>query len=134
MNASTGLFYLEHAYERDVKKATEANQSDTTVTGKIVKQADRICKQRHGNYYSSAYVLCFSEEQARLIEQYPQMDVSVKMPEPELYRHEFTSPLWSPDFAGWSLLASGAVVVVIIARVVTKLILKGLLRYRYRSI
>ncbi|HEY0964873.1 MAG TPA: hypothetical protein VGE13_00135 [Candidatus Saccharimonadales bacterium] len=134
MNADSDAFYLEHSYQRDVKKATQSRKGTSNVTGRIVKEADRICKARFGNVYSSAYVLCFAEEQARLIKKYPQMSVSVKLPNPELYRHEFSSPLWSPDFAGWSLLLCGVIILVIIFRLLSLVLLKMLLRRHYTSI
>lgn len=134
MNASTGPFYLEHGYQRDVKKATERRENGDDVTAKIVKRADATCKARHGNMYSSAYVVCFASEQAELIKEYPEMNVSVKLPNPELYRHEFTSPLWSPDFAGWSVLGCLVIILVIIFRLLSLAVLRLMLRRHYTSI
>ncbi len=134
MNAESDAFYLEHSYQRDVKKATQKNNTSSDVTARIVNEADTICKGRFGNVYSSAYVLCFSEEQARLIAKYPHVDVSVKLPNPELYRHEFSSPAWSPDFAGWSLLLCGVIILIIIFRLISLVILKLLLRRHYTGI
>lgn len=134
MNADSDAFYLEHSYQRDVKKATDSKKGSSDVTARIVKQADATCKTRFGNVYSSAYVLCFAEEQAKLIKKYPQISVSVKLPNPELYRHEFSSPIWSPDFAGWSLLVCSLIVLVIIFRLVSLALLKFLLRRHYTSI
>lgn len=134
MNTDSEAFYLEHSYRRDVKKATQSQQGSSGVTARIVKEADAICKARFGNTYSSAYVLCFAEEQAKLIKKYPRVDVSVKLPNPELYRHEFSSPSWSPDFAGWSLLFCGLIALVILFRLVSLVILKLLLRRHYTGI
>ena len=134
MNASTDTFYLEYGYERDVKKATEKQQNLGGLTGKLVKEADAICKARHGNYYSSAYVYCFASERDRLSKRYPAADFSVETPKPELYRHEFSSPLWSPDFAGWSLVLCAVITLVIIFRIISLAILKLLLRRHYTSI
>lgn len=134
MNASSDVFYLENSYERDVKKATQQRKDTGDVTARIVKRADAICKARFGNVYSSAYVHCFAAEQARLIKEYPQAIVSVKLPNPELYRHEFTSPLWTPDFAGWSLLVCGVLLLIIIFRSISVFILKLLLRRHYTSV
>lgn len=134
MNASSDAFYLEESYQRDVKKATEAREDTGDVTARIVKRADATCKARYGNVYSSAYVLCFAAEQEKLIKQYPRAIVSVKLPNPELYRHEFSSPLWSPDFAGWSLLLCIGILLVIIFRMISLVILKLLLRRHYTSV
>lgn len=134
MNASSDVFYLENSYERDVKKATQQRKDTGDVTARIVERADAMCKARFGNVYSSAYVHCFTTEQARLIKEYPQTIVSVKLPNPELYRHEFTSPLWTPDFAGWSLLVCVVLLLIIVFRSISVFILKLLLRRHYTSV
>jgi len=134
MNASSDAFYLEHSYQRDVKKATQSREDTGDVTARIVERADAICKARYGNVYSSTYVLCFAAEQARLIKEYPQAIVSVKLPNPELYRHEFSSPLWTPDFAGWSLLICAVILLVIVFRLISLFILKLLLRRHFTGV
>lgn len=134
MNARTDTFYLEEGYKRAVKKATEEMKQTNNITASIVEQADATCKARHGNYYSSAYVVCFEAEQSKGYESGSQISTSVKLPNPELYRHEYSSPLWSPDFAGWSLLVCALIVVMIITRMISLAVLKLLLRRHYSSI
>ena len=55
-------------------------------------------------------------------------------PDPELYRHEFISPMWSPDFAGFSLIIFLLITVVIVLRIIGLVILKLLLKKHYSSI
>ncbi len=134
MNADSGQFYLESAYQRAVKKATESASAQNDVTAAIVQKADETCKARHGNFYSSAYVICFEAEQSKINEAGEQLPTSVKMPNPELYRKEFSSPLWSMDFAGVSLVVCAILLLMIILRVISVAILKLLLRRHYSSI
>lgn len=46
-----------------------------------------------------------------------------------IYTHNYTSPLWSPDFAGWSVLLTAFVFVVIILR----LLMLGFLHFLLRK-
>ncbi|HRJ90583.1 MAG TPA: hypothetical protein PLU21_00040 [Candidatus Saccharibacteria bacterium] len=131
MNASSGAVYLESQYRRDTQAAIEKATADgngTTINAK----ADRVCKQIYGGY-SQAYVQCFANELAK----YPAASNTpdkAKLPNVDLYRHEFTSPAWSPDFAGFSVLVSVAIIVAIIARLLALVGLRLLLRKHYSSV
>lgn len=134
MNADTGVFYLQEEYDRDVKAAVAAASGDAS-TGDNSPQAkaDAICNpnlQVHG--YSLAYQNCMLDQ---LSKQGQVVDPSsIKMPDPALYRYSFSSPLWSPDFAGWSVLASLLLAVAIVVRAIAWAILKLLLKRHYRQI
>lgn len=130
MNAGSGPVYLEHSYKRDTAKALQAAQSSVVHNDALAK-ADAACKQRYAGY-SQAYVHCVAAEQAK----YPASANAVQFvaPNPELYRHEFNSPLWSPDFAGWSVVVFFFITGVIILRLVSLGILKLLLKKHYSSI
>ena len=132
MNADTSVLYLETLYRNDVEKITKGAQSTSNITAEIVKKADAVCSKQFGGY-SQGYVLCFRQEQKKLTVggATPQ---ELKLPSPELYRHTYFSPLWSPDFAGWTIVLSLILAVLIIARVLGLLILKLLLRKHYSSI
>jgi hypothetical protein len=133
MNADTGVIYLEDSYKKDVKELTEkAQRSSNNITSKIVKDADRVCKSQYGGY-SQAYVQCFVNEQAKH-KGSNDLVSNITLPNPELYRHEFYSPRWSPDFAGWSLVLCSLITLVIISRAIGLVILKALLRKHYSSI
>ena len=130
MNASTGVIYLEYQYRRDTQKAVDkaiANEPDDTINLKV----DRVCKSRYPGY-SYEYTICFRDEAAK----YPaaSSDRTVKYPTTALYRIEYVSPLWSPDFAGFSLVVSGIIVIIIILRLLGLLFLRFLLRRHYKSI
>lgn len=132
MNASTDVFYLEKSYERDVKRITKSSQKTDIKTAETVKKADEACKQQYGGW-SQAYVQCFVNEQEKLIKGGTKLEVP-ELPNPSLYRQEFTSPDWSPDFAGWSLVLCGVISLMIVFRLLSLVLLKAMLRKHYTSI
>ena len=96
-------------------------------------KADAICNpnlQIHG--YSLAYQNCMLEQldkQGQVVD-----PASITLPNPALYRYSFTSPLWSPDFAGWSVVVSLLLMVTIVIRAIAWIVLKLLLKRHYRQI
>ena len=132
MNAGTSAIYLENLYEIDVKEARKKAQSSSGLAAKIIEQADAKCNEQfRGNY--QAYSVCFAAEQRKYVGVNGTTS-EIQLPNPELYRHAYFSPLWSPDFAGWTILLSIAIALVIAARLLGLIILKLLLRKHYSSI
>jgi hypothetical protein len=132
MNTDTGPFYLVGQYRRDaqkiVDKAKESNGSGVNINA----EAEAVCKPRFTTW-SPAYVQCFADELAK----YPPSDdpvQNVTLPSTELYRYSFAPPVWSPDFAGWSVLICIVIIVMIIARLLSLAILRMLLKRHYRGI
>lgn len=131
MNASTGPVYLEHSYQRTTEKLLKEARESSTVERDVLNRADAVCRRQYaGNW--QAYVQCNAAEQAKY--RGSSGAASVAFPNPGEYRHEFASPIWSPDFAGWSLVICVLITGVIIARIISLLILKALLRKHYSSI
>ena len=133
MNADTGALYLQAQYDRDVKKAVSRASGGGNAQDSPQARADAVCNpnlQIHG--YSLAYQNCMLEE---LSKEGQVVDPStIKLPNPALYRYAFTSPMWSPDFAGWSVLLSLLIAVAIVSRFIVWAVLKILLRQRYRRL
>ena len=130
MNASTGPVDLEGQFKRDTQAAIAQGNEAAGSGANINIKADKTCKQRHGGY-SYAYVLCFADELGK----YPAADVNkVELPSAGPYRHSFISPVWSADFAGFSLLLCLAILLIIIARLVSLGLLRLLLRRHYKTI
>jgi len=128
---SSGTMYLDQSYKRDSQKAFETVQAATSQNSEALSKADAACKERFSGW-SQSYVQCVVAEQAK----YPGT-ASVSQfvpPDPELYRHEFISPMWSPDFAGFSLIIFLLITVVIVLRIIGLVILKLLLKKHYSSI
>lgn len=131
MNAGSGVIYLEESYKRDTQKAFQAAQASMSSNNNPLALADATCKSRFSGW-SQAYVHCVAAEQAK----YPAAANYVQFvpPSSELYRHEFISPVWSIDFAGFSVVLVGVITGVILLRLIGILILKALLRKHYSSI
>lgn len=133
MNTDMGKgLYLQAAYDRDVKKADNSASSDQNPNGNIYKKAQDVCAPKFTRY-STAYLECTLSE----LQKYPaatNLISSVHYPDPSTYLHVYASPLWSPDFAGWSVLVCIILGLMIIARIVGLLILRLLLRRHYKSV
>lgn len=133
MNTDMGKgVYLEASYKRDVQAAYAVASNDSNPNGNIYKKAQEVCAPRFTSY-SNAYLQCTISE----LNKYPSSSnliSSANLPQPYLYLHAFISPLWSPDFAGWSVLICIAIFTMIIIRMTSVGILKLLLRHHYRDI
>lgn len=133
MNTGGNSVYLVEEYARHkavrVQQAVQANVSDKEV---INKKVDDICKPQYSGY-NQGYVDCFAREYAKYA---PGKDPisSIKPPDTELYRADFVAPLWSPDFAGFSVVICVLLLLVIIGRIISIIILKILLKIKYQDI
>lgn len=133
MNADTGVFDLKEKYDRDVSAIINA---DTGTSGADSPQAraDAVCRPANATTvgYSAAYQNCVVNE---LLKQGQVADpgMAKKLPNAALYRYSFISPIWSPDFAGWSVLLTGVILLIIILRLVILVVLRILLKRHYRA-
>ena len=133
MNTELGRgVYLESSYARDLE-SWQANQyGDSNPNGNIYKKAQEICAPRYSSY-SSAYLQCTTSELAKFPSAADPASSSSK-PRQEAYIHSFSSPLWSPDFAGWSVLVCAVIIGLIIVRFASLAILRLLLRKHYKTV
>ncbi len=133
MNTDMGKgLYLQKSYDRDVQTADNAASSDSNPNGNIYKKAQQVCAPQFTRY-STAYLQCTLGELAK----YPaatNIISSANLPDANSYLHVFVSPIWSPDFAGWSVLVCIVIGLMIIVRLVSLLILRLLLRQHYKSV
>lgn len=132
MNSATGAFYLEEQYKRDSQKVVDAASNDSNPNGNINVKAEAICKPQY-RVWSPAYVQCFTDELAKFPPS-PDPTENVSLPSTNLYRHDFESPLWSPDFAGWSIAACVLIILAILGRLISLVILRLLLKQHYRGV
>lgn len=131
MNANSGQIYLVEQYQRDTQTAIEA-ASARDDENNVNVQADKTCKAQFGGY-SQAYVQCFASELAK----YPSgtnAPDKANLPSPSLYSHDFASPLWSPDFAGFSVIVCVLIAVAIVLRLLGLVILRIILHRHYSSV
>jgi hypothetical protein len=133
MNTDLGKgVYLEATYQKDSQAALNKASGDQNPNGNIYKKAQEVCAPRF-SHYSTAYLQCTTSELAK----YPassDLIGAVKLPSASAYLHDYESPLWSPDFAGWSVVACSVIVLMILARLISLGILKVMLRRHYRSV
>lgn len=139
MNTSTGTIYLEESYTRESERLKDQAQAANTSSGENIYQRidEEICgpqaRANNWRWPDARYTSCIMTE----LEKYPEAEGaidSVELPPVDLYSHSFVSPRWSPDFAGFSLLMSGFIVVMIIARLLGLLVLRLLLRRHYQDV
>ena len=129
----TGPFYLEHQYIRAankaLKEAEENIASDSNPNGNIYKMASEVCQpQAIANGWSwndANYINCMVGE----IQKYPASDelndtIAANLPSTELYRKEYSSPLWAPTPTGFMLLITLVIIVVIFIRVIVWVFLR----------
>ncbi len=141
MNADPGRIALEKSYERAYQAALKKfeqevqNQASNDVVAKVRAVCDAAARAggygRVGTTADPRYVNCINEEWAK----YPaasETSLAFSAPATEPYYHTFVPPLWSPDFAGWSVLICLLIVLVIVARLITLGILKLLIKWQYR--
>ncbi|MDB5167109.1 MAG: hypothetical protein JWN26_254 [Candidatus Saccharibacteria bacterium] len=133
MNADMGKgVYLVSSYKRDVQVAYTKASSDTNPNGNIYEKAQEVCAPKFTRW-SEAYVQCTTSELAK----YPaaaNLEAAVNLPHADSYLYDYVSPLWSPDFAGWSVLVCVALILMIIARLISVAILRVILHQQYKSI
>jgi len=110
LSFGTGPFYLEHSYHLAADAAlseaeTKLTKDDNNPYGNIYILASDVCKPlaaANGWIWSSpGYINCMTTE----IQKYPSSSELVDtlvadIPSTELYRREFSSPLWAPSFSG----------------------------------
>jgi hypothetical protein len=132
MNADTGPFYLEYQYRRAAQRVVDAAKNDDNPNGNINEKAEAVCKPRY-TVWSPAYVQCFTDELAKYPPS-PDPVQNVVLPSTELYRYNFASPLWTADFAGWSVVINLVIIFIIIGRLLSLGLLRLMLKYHYRGI
>lgn len=131
----TGPFYLEHQYNRlaliALKQAQElaATISDNNPNGNVYAYANSVCQPqaiRYGWAWNSAqFIACMTGE----INKYPVSDyiteqISASIPNTALFRYDFVSPVWSATPAGFLILISAILMIVIVIRILTWVLLR----------
>lgn len=131
MNTDMGSIYLEYQYRRDTQRILDDASGDGNPNGNIYKKAQETCAPRFSSY-SQAYLQCTLDYLAQYAPAGNPAS-SVKTPQVDTYRHSFAAPLWSPDFAGWSVLALLLIIVMIIGRMIGLGVLRLMLKMRDRG-
>lgn len=131
MNADMGSIYLEEQYRRDTQQTLDAASGTSNPHGNIYKKAQEVCAPRF-THYTQEYLQCT----VNYLSKYGPADQptnDVKLPKADAYRYSFVSPLWSPDFAGFSVLIALFIFLMILLRLAGLAILKAMLKMRNRE-
>lgn len=126
MNTDMGSVYLENQYRIDSQKVIDAASGSNNPNGNIYKKAQDNCAPKF-NRYTQGYLQCTVD----YLSQYPPADNSAgltKIPKADAYRYSFVSPLWSPDFAGFSVLICVVIVLFIAIRLTGVIMLRILIK------
>lgn len=133
MNTQLGEgIFLEHTYQRAYDQMVQKAASVVNPNSQAYKDIEVICKQdyvRSGSF--SVYLGCI---ESRLKALSPGSDplAGVKAPPVELYKYNFATPVWSPDAAGFAVLAALLVALLIILRIIGYILLHALLKVRLK--
>lgn len=132
----TGPFYLEHQYLRAANAAIEQAKSELITEENphrdVYATIEETCQAQAVNW--NAYLTCWTSEIERYpVEVTPVTNIAAKVPSTELYRHNYASPLWSTTPAGFAMLASVIVAIIIIIRFVIWCALKLALAFLQKS-
>ncbi|NCU30408.1 hypothetical protein EOL73_01365 [Candidatus Saccharibacteria bacterium] len=137
MNTSLGNgFYLAKSYERDKLAAQQIAPSGINPNSAEYQAAELECRSQwryNLESFREDYVKCVQDRVSALSAQ-ADPSASTKLPNPDLYRVNFASPLWSPDPAGFSVLFSVIIVVLIIMRTTGVIALRILLKRRFSEL
>lgn len=143
MNTDPGSVPLEHSYKRAYDRALQdfeaqiANQSNNNTVAEVRAYCDAQAQQGGwGRFLASAdprYVQCINDKW----NEYPSaenVNYHFQAPSTAPYYHTFVSPRWSPDFAGWSLVVTGIIALIIVVRFIILVILRILIKRKYQQI
>lgn len=121
----TGVFYLEKSYARQatalLEAASDEEIDDSNPHGNIYADVSATCKGlalAYGwSWNTPAYIECWQEELAKFPEsELEEGVIKVELPSTELFRREFSSPIWAPSAAGFVVLVTAILGVVIFIR------------------
>jgi hypothetical protein len=114
---------LVYSYNRAVA-AEEARVAALGGTNKVYVDAQAACESEMPNTALPYRAQCVEN----YITSHSSDTVSLNLPPKELYTFNFVSPFWSPDLAGWSILITAILGLLLVARLITGYIIKKYLK------
>lgn len=110
---------LKYTYERLV--AAEKAKAES-VNANLYTDAQNYCEQQITSRLTTQRVPCINEYLANY-----STPTITEIPD-ALYKFDFVAPAWSPDLAGWSLVAAAFLALVILIRIVLEFWMRSQLR------
>jgi hypothetical protein len=119
---------LQYSYQRAYEAAVQQAASSTNPQAALYSRVEEECRpvfQRTQSF--PAYTQCAHDRLSQLA---PGQDAlsGLKAPPADLYKINFASPIWSPDAAGFAVVVTIIVTLMLIGRVASYLILRAILR------
>lgn len=136
MNAGMGDgFYLSKTYEHDRDAAIQAATGASNPSSAAYQQASVECREKWQGgreSFRNDYVQCVIDRVGALT---PAADPTsgLNLPKADSYKINYSSPWWSPDLAGLTVLFCVLVLFVIVGRLLMLIVLRALVRRHYRS-
>ena len=128
----TGPFYLENQYLRAANAAIQKAQEDidknsSNPNGNVYKKAAEVCDAKsraNGWGFNARYIQCYQDELAKYPEE-TEMNAygAAILPSTELYRYEYSSPIWYPCGSGILILICVILLIILVIRFIIWLIL-----------
>lgn len=132
MNADTGRVPLQTLYNQAALEAVNASRPPEISTD-IYQQVTEECMPQLRNYGYSAWANCIAERVG--ISEITDLDQNNQNPpDPDAFYVIFSSPRWSFDFAGISLLIVFLLIFAILFRLIFIIILRIILKIKYKSV
>lgn len=132
MNTDLGEgIFLEHSYQRAYDAALQAAADPVNPNSNIYSQAETNCRASHGGNFQ-LYLSCV-QNAVKAVQPGRDPLADVKPPAVELYKVNYVSPRWSPDAAGWAVLATVIVMLMLVIRLTSFAILRLVLMRRSSS-
>ena len=114
--------YLQYSYQRAYDAAVAQAVAAGGSSAVIYKDADQTCQNQFGKAAYGVYTQCVTDKV--IASGAP----AISTPPADLYRFNFVSPAWSPDLAGFTLLATILVALLLLGRMVLTATIYALLR------
>lgn len=137
MNTNLGNgFYLAKTYERDRDAALASANQSTNPNSSVYQQASIECRDRFQggrDSFRNDYVQCVVDRVSALSPQ-TNAETALNLPRADVYKINFSSPLWTADLAGLSVAFCLLITLVIVGRLVLIGVLRLMLQKHYRSI
>lgn len=128
----TGPFYLENTYKKAADKAlkeAEKKLNDGETTRNIFAEASDTCKPQAiaggWEWDSPEYIDCMMSEISKTPASADIVDtLKADIPSTELYRREYSSPIWTFSFSGVVIALCAIMLVVIFTRFIIWIIIR----------
>ncbi len=130
MNTSTGRIALQTYYEKAAQNAIDAAKPPEISTD-VYQKATDACMPQLRNYGYSAWASCVADH-VGVVSGVPNQKLPAA-PDPDAYYVDFAPVRWSPDCAGFSVLICLILTLVVVVRLVMIIVLRAILKFRYRA-